>query len=69
MNNFNVIVEHVIREGNTLADFMTNYVFIFISTSIFHYFSEMPSAGRRLLNLDKSHTPNLNIRVTRINLD
>ncbi|XP_075095490.1 uncharacterized protein LOC142173745 [Nicotiana tabacum] len=34
-------------------------------TSEFHSFSELPSAGRRLINLDKSQSPNLRIRIAK----
>ncbi|XP_075084899.1 uncharacterized protein LOC142168137 [Nicotiana tabacum] len=34
-------------------------------TSKFHSFSELPSAGRRLINLDKSQSPNLRIRIAK----
>ncbi|XP_019246545.1 PREDICTED: uncharacterized protein LOC109226206 [Nicotiana attenuata] len=61
--NFNVIFQHVFREGNSVADFIANIVFSFASTSEFHSFSKLPSAGRRLINLDKSQTPNLRVPV------
>ncbi|XP_075083488.1 uncharacterized protein LOC142167230 [Nicotiana tabacum] len=48
-DNFNVIFQHVFREG----------------TTEFHSFSELPSAGRRLINLDKSQTPNLRVRIAK----
>ncbi|XP_019256289.1 PREDICTED: uncharacterized protein LOC109234676 [Nicotiana attenuata] len=47
--NFNVIFQHVFREG----------------ISEFHSFSELPSAGRRLINLDKSQTPNLRVGIAK----
>ncbi|XP_019248409.1 PREDICTED: uncharacterized protein LOC109227663 [Nicotiana attenuata] len=47
----NVIFQHVLREGNTLADFSTNIDFSF--------------AGRRLLNRDKDYIPNLRVRVAK----
>ncbi|XP_009804158.2 uncharacterized protein [Nicotiana sylvestris] len=51
--NFNVIFQHVFREGNSVADFIANIVFFFAGTSEFHSFTELPSAGSRLINLDK----------------
>lgn len=59
MENFNVIIHHIYREGNTLADFLTNLAFDFAGTAKFSNFSELPSAGRRILNLDKQQIPNL----------
>ncbi|XP_019237121.1 PREDICTED: uncharacterized protein LOC109217336 [Nicotiana attenuata] len=61
--HFNVIFQHVLREGNTVADFIANIVFSFAGTTEFHSFSELPSAGKRLINLDKSQTPNLRVRI------
>ncbi|XP_019225001.1 PREDICTED: uncharacterized protein LOC109206620 [Nicotiana attenuata] len=49
MDNFNVIIQHVFREGNVVADFIANIVFSFAGTSEFHSFSELPSAGRSVL--------------------
>ncbi|XP_075107022.1 uncharacterized protein LOC142180004 [Nicotiana tabacum] len=57
--NFNVTFQHVLRESNTLADFLTNTTFSFPGAINFNSCSEMPSARRRLLNLDKAHIPNL----------
>ncbi|XP_075101658.1 uncharacterized protein LOC142177094 [Nicotiana tabacum] len=34
-------------------------------TSEFHSFSELPSAGRRFINIDKSQSPNLRIRIAK----
>ena len=61
--HFNVLFHHVLREGNIVIDYLTNLVFCFAGTIQFHSFSEMPSVGRRLINLDKSQTPNLRVRV------
>nr|XP_016451963.1 PREDICTED: 14.7 kDa ribonuclease H-like protein [Nicotiana tabacum] len=63
--NYNVIFQHVLREGNTVADFLANLVFSFTGAIQFHSFSEMPSAGRRLINLDKSKTPNFRVRMAK----
>ncbi|XP_059315633.1 uncharacterized protein LOC132066321 [Lycium ferocissimum] len=59
---FNVIIQHVYREGNTLADFLTNLAFDFAGTQSFNSFAELPSAGKKILNLDKHQVPNLKIR-------
>ncbi|XP_075084856.1 uncharacterized protein LOC142168095 [Nicotiana tabacum] len=64
-DNFNVIFQHMFKEGNSVADFIANMVFSFAGTSEFHSFSELPSAGRRLINLDKSQSPNLRIRIAK----
>lgn len=62
---FNVIFQRVLREGNTVADFLANLVFSFAGTIQFHSFSELPSVGKRLINLYKSQVPNLRVRDTK----
>ncbi|XP_060200867.1 uncharacterized protein LOC132629156 [Lycium barbarum] len=62
MGTFNVIMHHVYREGNSLADFLTNIAFDFAGTSKVNTFSELPSAGRKILNMEKMQIPNLRIR-------
>ncbi|XP_009794683.1 uncharacterized protein [Nicotiana sylvestris] len=64
-DHFNVIFQHVLREGNIVADFLASIVFSFAGSTQFHSFSELPSAGRRLLNLEKSQTPNLRARIAK----
>lgn len=46
-------VQHSFRKGNTLANYLTNLVFIFAGSFQFNHFQEMPSEGRRIINLDK----------------
>ncbi|XP_060170637.1 uncharacterized protein LOC132601572 [Lycium barbarum] len=59
---FNVLIYHVYMEGNTLADFLTNLAFDFAGTISFNSFTDLPSAGRKILHLDKHQVPNLRIR-------
>ncbi|XP_075084894.1 uncharacterized protein LOC142168132 [Nicotiana tabacum] len=59
--HFNVIFQHVYREVNTVADYIANNAFNFAGSTIFYSFIGMTSEGRKLLNLDKSQTPNLRI--------
>ncbi|XP_070034275.1 uncharacterized protein [Nicotiana tomentosiformis] len=62
---FNVILQHVFREGNAVADFLANLVFSFAGTLEFKSFYDFPVAARSLINYDKSQIPNLRIRVAR----
>lgn len=57
-----VIIQHVFKESNTLTNFLTNYAFDFVGEASFNSFSELPTAGRRILNLDKAQTPNFKIK-------
>ncbi|XP_070037047.1 uncharacterized protein [Nicotiana tomentosiformis] len=62
-DQFNVIFQHVLRDGNAVADVLANLVFSFVGTLIFQSLTELPTAGRKLINLDKAQIPNLRIRV------
>ncbi|WMV37316.1 hypothetical protein MTR67_030701 [Solanum verrucosum] len=52
-------VQHSLREGNTLADFLTNLVFIFAGGFQYNQFQELPSEVKRIINLDKVGTPHI----------
>ena len=56
-------VAHVLREGNSLADFFTNLVFDFTGTMQFHNFQEVPSIGIKIINMEKTQTPKIRIRT------
>ncbi|XP_059292434.1 uncharacterized protein LOC132045876 [Lycium ferocissimum] len=57
-----VRVEHVLREGNGLADFLTNYAFDFAGDHHFHSFTSLLVKERKNLNMEKSHIPYMRIR-------
>ncbi|XP_060194894.1 uncharacterized protein LOC132624080 [Lycium barbarum] len=63
MEDQTVAVEHIHREGNGLADLLTNLVFDFAGTLQFHSFQELPSQAKRIMNIDKREIPNLRIRT------
>ncbi|XP_060202597.1 uncharacterized protein LOC132631015 [Lycium barbarum] len=58
-------IQYIFREGNAVADFLTNLAFDFAGTVQFHNLQELPSAARKLINMDKAQVPNLRIRYTR----
>lgn len=62
--NFLVRVQHSFREGNTLADYFANLVFDFAGEFQFNSFLEIPSEGRKILNLDKIGTPQIRRSIT-----
>ncbi|XP_075095205.1 uncharacterized protein LOC142173504 [Nicotiana tabacum] len=64
-NYFNVILQYIFREGNTLADFIANIVFSGAATNQFLSFSKLPSTGKRIVNLDKLQIPNLRVRIAK----
>ncbi|XP_019234078.1 PREDICTED: uncharacterized protein LOC109214596 [Nicotiana attenuata] len=64
-NLYNVLFQHVLREGSKVADFLANLVFSFAGTIIFHSFHEFPSEGKTLINMDKAQIPNLRVRIAK----
>lgn len=65
-NGLSVRVQHSLREGNTLANFFANLVFSFAGTYEFSSIQEVPSAGKKIINLDKINT--LSMRIRKINI-
>ncbi|KAH0691451.1 hypothetical protein KY289_018809 [Solanum tuberosum] len=57
-------VQHSLREGNTLADFLTNLVFIFAGGFQYNQFQELPNEVKRIIDLDKVGTPHIRRRST-----
>ncbi|MCD9638650.1 hypothetical protein HAX54_022740, partial [Datura stramonium] len=55
-------VQHAFREGNALTDYY-NLVFVFAGNFQFSNFQEMPSEGRRILNLEKMGTHQIRRRI------
>lgn len=53
-NNLSVIFEHVLREGNTVADYLANFVFSCAGTTVFHSFHDFPSVVKTLMYQDKA---------------
>ncbi|KAH0730567.1 hypothetical protein KY290_001567 [Solanum tuberosum] len=62
MESITTRVQHSLREGNTLADYLANMVFHFAGNFEFKTFQEMPSTAKKIINLDKQNTPQLRIR-------
>lgn len=62
---FNVIFQHVLREGNSVADFLANLVFSLLGTIEFQLFHEFPNVGKTLINPDKAQIRNLRPKVAR----
>lgn len=62
---FNVIFQHDLREGNFVADFLANLAFSFTGSIAFQSFYDFHSASKILINQDKAKIPNLRVRVAR----
>ncbi|XP_060202517.1 uncharacterized protein LOC132630953 [Lycium barbarum] len=60
-----VRVEHVLREGNGLADFLTNYAFDFAGDHRFQSFTSLPVKARKILYTENSHIPYMRIRLAK----
>lgn len=48
-----------------MTNYLANLVFSFVGTIAFQSFSELPSAWRRLINLENAQIPNLRIRIAK----
>jgi len=59
-----VVVTHIFREGNKMANFLTNYVFSFAGTNNIQLTSveDLPGQAQAILHGDKQGTPNLRIK-------
>lgn len=64
IKDVDVVVEHIFRERNKGADFITNHVFFFAGTYNIKYsnFQELPRKAKTLHNTDQSQIPNLRIK-------
>ncbi|XP_075097951.1 uncharacterized protein LOC142175265 [Nicotiana tabacum] len=63
--NYNVLFQHVFREGNAVADLLANLVFSSAGDSIFNSFHSLPPVTKTLINMDKSQIPNIRVRVAK----
>jgi len=63
-NSISVRVQHSFREGNTLADFFANLVFVFAGNYEFNSFHEVPTTAKKIINLEKCNTPYIRIKQT-----
>lgn len=54
-------MKHIFREGNTLADFLTNHIFSFAGSTHIQFFSrtEVPTQAKNLLQINKQGILNL----------
>ncbi|XP_060177843.1 uncharacterized protein LOC132607783 [Lycium barbarum] len=60
-----VRVEHVLKEGNGLANYLTNYAFDFAGDHHFHSFASLPVKARKILNTENPHIPYMRIRTAK----
>jgi len=63
MLNKEVAVGQTFREGNSPADFLTNFIVDFAGEDIqFNHTNELPNQAKTLLQLDKQGTPILRLK-------
>ncbi|KAH0708987.1 hypothetical protein KY284_010414 [Solanum tuberosum] len=58
-----VRIQHTLREGNNLADFIANAVIGAVGLVQFNTFISLPTKGKCILNMDKAQVPSLRIRT------
>lgn len=64
MTRCNTIVAHILREGNSLADYIANYALDHGPLERFG-FQDLDSHARRLVNSDKLQCPYIRVKVAR----
>ncbi|KAK4722151.1 hypothetical protein R3W88_012384 [Solanum pinnatisectum] len=69
VEQINVQVQHIFREANQLADYVANTAINKEAKQVFFNFNQLPSRGRKLLNIDKHKIPLVRIKTRRINID
>ncbi|KAH0712341.1 hypothetical protein KY285_007894 [Solanum tuberosum] len=68
LGKITVNVRHIFREANQLADCIANSAVNTEDKQIFLNFQQLPSKGRKLLNIDKYQVPSVRIKTRKINL-
>lgn len=66
IQKINVQVWHVFREANQLADFIANTAINSEQKLTFQQFNQLPSKGKKILNIDKQQVPSVRIKTRRI---
>ncbi|KAG5619666.1 hypothetical protein H5410_004884 [Solanum commersonii] len=66
MNILNTQVVHIYREGNQLADCITNIAINHEDKQQYASFYDLPIKARKILNMDKHQIPATRIRTRRI---
>ncbi|KAH0679660.1 hypothetical protein KY284_020745 [Solanum tuberosum] len=69
VEQINMQVQHIFRETNQLADYVANTAINTEAKQVFLNFNQLPSKGRKLLNIDKHNIPSFRIKTRRINID
>lgn len=64
-----VKVQHSLRKENTKANYFANLVFCFVGEFQFNHFQEVPSKGRKIINLVKLGVPHIRRTTTTNNFD
>lgn len=59
----NIIIKHILRVGNQLADYLANMTFLAENKLTFHSFNQLPTLAKGMLNTDKHDIPMIRIRV------
>lgn len=55
-------IQHIYREGNQLVDFIANQAINDKTTLVYTHFHQLPKRSKQILNIDKAQIPMLRLR-------
>lgn len=64
----NIHINHIYREGNQLVDYIANEAANEETSLKYEHFNQLPSRARQILNTDKAQVPALRIRTKPIKI-
>lgn len=66
MHKQEAVIQHIFRKRNQLADYLSNLAYSHTSKKVFLSFKELPSSGRKIMNIDKSQIPYVRVKTKEI---
>lgn len=66
MTKIEITIQHIYREGNKLADYLTNLAINDSENKTFRSFEQLLSMGRKIINMEKAQIPALRVRTKKI---
>ncbi|KAK6791865.1 hypothetical protein RDI58_010946 [Solanum bulbocastanum] len=61
-----VTIKHIYREGNQMADYLANFAIGQTTIQEYVNFAELPTIGKHIINIDKAQIPTIRIKTKQI---